>query len=53
MWEGLEVVEGRKYGASMEQVWIGMELEGSDALEDIRTVKKVMKKEREGVPVWY
>ena len=37
----------------MEQVWMCMEMEGSDALKGIQTVKKVMKKEREGVPVRY
>ena len=37
----------------MEQVWMCKETEGSDALKGIQTVKQVMKKEREGVPVRY
>ena len=32
----------------MEQVWMCMEMEGSDALKGIQTVKKVIKKERGG-----
>ena len=35
----------------MEQVRMCIETEGSDALKGIQTVKKIMQKEREGVPV--